>query len=107
MQHIKQLRMRAAEHRVALVKADWRYGSVVIEPSGTVIASTSATEKRDELLIADVRLTEQGSLYTWTGDWAGICGLLTLSLMASASIGTQLWTRHVNGAQRGSSTRPN
>ena len=106
-QHIKHLRMRAAEHRVALVKADWRYGSVVIAPSGAVIASTSATEKRDELLIADVHLTEQGSLYTWTGDWAGICGLLTLSLMASASIGTRPWTRHVNGAQRESSTRPN
>ncbi|HCU73532.1 MAG: hypothetical protein CL790_07210 [Chloroflexi bacterium] len=99
-QHINHLRMRAAEHRIALVKADWRYGSVVIEPSGKIIASTSATEKRDELLVTDVRLTDQDSIYTWTGDWAGICGLLILSLMASTSIGTKLLTKRFTGAQK-------
>ena len=105
-QHIRHLRMRAAEHRVALVKADWRYGSVVIEPTGKVLASTSATDKRNDLLITNVRLAEPGSLYTWTGDWAGLGGLLILTGMTSASIASQICSRCLNDDPRGSPTRP-
>jgi apolipoprotein N-acyltransferase len=105
-QHIRHLRTRAAEHHIAIVKADWRYGSVVIGPTGKILDSTSATEKRKDLLITNVRLAEPGSLYTWTGDWAGLVGLLILTGMTSASITSQIWNRHLNDDRKGSPTNP-
>ena len=45
--HIRHLRLRAAEHRLAIVKADWRYGSVVIGPDGQVVAGHVAGSGRE------------------------------------------------------------
>lgn len=81
---------RAAENNVTVVKADWRYGSAVILPSGEIIASTSALEPDRTVLRAEVPVpADSGSLYTRTGDWfAGLCALLVVGL-----IGRLLWTR--------------
>ena len=81
---------RAAENNVTVVKADWRYGSAVILPSGEIIASTSALEADRTVLRASVPVsTSSGSLYTRTGDWfAGLCAVLVVGL-----IGRLLWTR--------------
>ena len=75
---------RAAENNVTVVKADWRYGSAVILPSGEIIASTSALEPNRTVLRATVPLPESsGTLYTRTGDWfAWLCAVLVVGLLA-------------------------
>ena len=76
--------LRAAENNVTIVKADWRYGSAVILPSGEIIASTSALEPDRTVLRATVPVPEDsGTLYTRTGDWfPGLCALLVVGLLA-------------------------
>ena len=75
---------RAAENNVTIVKADWRYGSAVILPSGEIIASTSALEADRTVLRAAVPLPESsGTPYTRTGDWfAWLCAVLVVGLLA-------------------------
>ncbi len=81
---------RAAENNVTVVKADWRYGSAVMLPSGEIIASTSALEPARTVLRATVPVPESsGTLYTRTGDWfPGLCAVLVIGL-----IGRLLWAR--------------
>lgn len=85
---------RAAENNVTVVKADWRYGSAVILPSGEIIASTSAMGPERAVLRAAVPVpASSGSLYTRTGDWfAGLCAVLVVGLL-----GLLLWTRRSAG----------
>lgn len=85
---------RAAENNVTVVKADWRYGSAVILPSGEIIASTSAMGPERVVLRAAVPVpASSGSLYTRTGDWfAWLCAILVVGL-----IGRLLWARRSAG----------
>lgn len=105
--HIGHLRLRAAEHRLAIAKADWRYGSAVIAPDGKLVAGTSPGQEREELLVADVPLSEPGSIYTRTGDWLGVVslGALGAMLLWGAALGVR--DRWVSGGRRESATRPN
>ena len=82
--------LRAAENNVTIVKADWRYGSAAILPSGEIVADTSALEPDRRVLRAVVPVPESsGTLYTRTGDWfPGLCALLVVSLA-----GRSLWLR--------------
>ena len=82
--------LRAAENNVTIVKADWRYGSAVILPSGEIIASTSALEPDRTVLRATVPVPEDsGTLYTRTGDWfAVLCALFVAGMLVRS-----LWVR--------------
>ena len=104
--HIRHLRLRAVEHGLAIAKADWRYGSVVIAPDGELVAGTSPDQAREELLVADVWLSRPGTFYTETGDWLGLVslGALGAMLLGGAALGARdCW---VSGGRRGSATRP-
>ena len=105
--HIGHLRLRAAEHRLAIAKADWRYGSVVISPNGRVVAGTSLDQEQEELLVADVPLGMPGTLYTATGDWLGVVSLGALAAMLVGGAALSVRDRRVSGGRRGSATRPN
>ncbi len=93
--------LRAAENNATVVKADWRYGSAVILPSGEIIASTSALEPDRAVLRAAVPVpADSGTLYTRTGDWfPGLCALLVIGLS-----GHSLWTRRSAGRAGGGET---
>ena len=95
-QHITHLRHRAAEHRIAVVKADWRYGSVIIEPSGEILVATPTRERGPDLLMADVHVGSPGTLYTITGDWLGAFALATLLLVTLVSIGLRVGAASIN-----------
>ena len=98
--HIGHLRLRAAEHGLAIAKADWRYGSVLIAPGGEVVAGTPLSQAKEELLVADVPLRRPGTLYTATGDWLGVAslGALTAMLLGGAALGAR--SRRVSGGRR-------
>ena len=79
---VAHLRVRAAEHRLAIVKADWRYGSAVIGPDGSVVAATSENQQLQATLVADVDLTVPGTPYTASGDYLGVVSL-AIAVIAS------------------------
>ena len=104
--HIAHLRLRAAEHRLAIAKADWRYGSVVIAPSGDVVADTSPDQAKEELLVADVWISRPGTLYTATGDWVGVATLGALAAMLLGGVALSVRDRRISGGRWESATRP-
>ena len=104
--HIQHLRLRAAEHRLAVAKADWRYGSVVIGPDGQVVAGTSLDRAEKVLLVADVRLASPGTLYTATGDWLGVASLGALAAMLAGTAVLAVRGRRVSGDRQERRTRP-
>ena len=95
--HIRHLRLRSAEHGLAVAKADWRYGSVVIGPDGQVVAGTSLDRAEEELLVADVRLASPGTFYTATGDWLGVASLGALAAMLAGAAVLAVRGRRVSG----------
>ncbi len=95
-QHVRHLRLRAAEHRLTLVKADWRYGSVVIDAHGQVIAAAPLREPQAAVLLADVIPQAPGTLYTATGDWMGAAALAAWAALLAGSVGLEL-RRRVSG----------
>ena len=104
--HIQHLRLRAAEHGLAVAKADWRYGSVVIGPDGQVVAGTSLDRAEKVLLVADVRLASPGTLYTATGDWLGVASLGALAAMLAGTAVLAVRGRRVSGDRQERRTRP-
>ncbi|HID63921.1 MAG TPA: hypothetical protein EYP49_14465 [Anaerolineae bacterium] len=68
---------RAAENRVSIVKADWRYGSAIIDPYGRVLAASPTDRRTKMVLMADVPVPSSGgTFFTRTGDWFGVLCLL-------------------------------
>ena len=64
---------RAAENRVSIVKADWRYGSAIIDSYGRVLAASPTDRRAKMVLMADLPVpSSSGTFYTRTGDWLGV-----------------------------------
>lgn len=78
---------RAVENRVAMVKADVAWDSIIVAPNGRVVAATDIrTELGDQaLLVADIPFGPGGAPFTRYGgapfQWA--CYLATLAMMAA------------------------
>ncbi|MBI3732389.1 MAG: hypothetical protein HY259_02890 [Chloroflexi bacterium] len=74
--------LRATENRLAIVRADWRVGSAIIDPFGRVLTSAPWDERKKMVLVADVPVVlERGTVYTRTGDWIAYIGLAVLGAM--------------------------
>ena len=74
---LAHLRVRAAEHRLAIVKADWRYGSAIVAPDGSIVAATPVAAPLETMLAADVAVMTPGTPYSFSGDWLGVVSLVT------------------------------
>lgn len=76
--HYTHLVFRAAENRVAMVKADGGgFDSAVISPVGRIIEMVSDPEGREAIVSAEVPIgTGRGTLYSYIGDWVGWLSLL-------------------------------
>ena len=84
--HLAHLRTRAAEHRIAVVKADWRYGSAVIGPDGEIIAGAPAERRQPGVIVADVPVVRSGTPYSASGDWLGVAALVVAALAGAWSL---------------------
>lgn len=74
--HYTHVVFRAIENRVAMVKADGGYDSVIVDPYGRIQAMVSYPQGGGEILVADVLLgSGKGTLNTRLGDWVGWLGL--------------------------------
>jgi len=71
-EQIAQSVLRAVENRVAVVKADGAFSSVVIDPYGHILALHDGSPQGSAYaLVADVPIATSGTFYTLAGDWAG------------------------------------
>jgi apolipoprotein N-acyltransferase len=63
--------LRAVENRVAMVKADAAWDSVIVAPNGQVLASDDIHTQLGgpALLVADVPLGPRGAPFTRYGGW--------------------------------------
>ena len=81
--HFAHVIFRAVENRVAMVKADGGFDSVIVDPYGRIRALKSGTYNREATLVADVQIGNgRGTLTTRLGDWVGwlaLAGLLFFS----------------------------
>lgn len=74
--HFTHVVFRAIENRVAMVKADGGYDSVIVDPYGRINALASFPEGGGATLVADVLLGDgRGTFNTRLGDWVGWLGI--------------------------------
>lgn len=72
LEQVAQAVMRAAENRVALVKADDAYAAAIIAPGGQIVAQRNGSPDGAAFaLVADVPLGTGPTLYSYLGDWPG------------------------------------
>lgn len=72
IEQVAQCVLRAVENRVAIVKADVAYASVIIDPNGNIVALRNGSPDGEAFaLVADVPLGTGPTLYSRFGDWTG------------------------------------
>jgi apolipoprotein N-acyltransferase len=82
------LALRAVENRVTLIKADSRYDSAVIDPTGRIANRAVSAQPLQTLVIADVPLGQGNAPLIYLGDWvgwlciAGVGGFIVLARLA-------------------------
>jgi apolipoprotein N-acyltransferase len=85
---------RAIENRVAMVKADVAWDSVIVAPNGRVVASTTVHSERggQALLVADVPLGPRGAPFTRFGGvpFQWLTYLATLLLIGAMEVSWRL-----------------
>jgi apolipoprotein N-acyltransferase len=75
---------RAVENRVALVKADWGLDSVIVAPTGEIVARAVSSAARPGILAASVPLGRADAPLIRLGDWVGwlsIAGTILFALL--------------------------
>ncbi len=82
--HYAHTVFRAAENRVAMVKADGGFDSAIIDPHGRILSLAVEREGGEATVISDVALgSGQGTLSSHLGDWFGwlsLAGLVFFTL---------------------------
>lgn len=75
---VAYLTFRAIENRVATVKADTQYDSLVINGRGDLVAARITSEGSQQVLVTDVPVGTSGTPYQQMGDWLGWVSLVGL-----------------------------
>ncbi len=82
--HYTHVVFRAIENRVALVKADGGFDSVIVDPYGRILALATRPGGGAATIVADVPIGTGKALAVWMGDWIG---WLSLAGMAFFVVG--------------------
>jgi apolipoprotein N-acyltransferase len=80
---VAYLRLRAIENRVAAIKADGAYGSMVFDSHGRLVAQHVTDQPSEMVLVADVPLGDGRAPAARVGDalgWLALAGLVFFSL---------------------------
>ena len=84
---------RAIENRVALIKADTQYDSVIVDPYGRILSLAASSQGKEALVIGEVALGTADTPQVILGDWVGwLCLIGLLGFMLHKPIG-KLWRR--------------
>jgi len=84
---------RAIENRVALIKADTQFDSVIVDPYGRILSLASSAQGKEALVMADVPIGTGNTPQVALGDWVGwLCLIGLIVFMLAGPIGI-LWQR--------------
>ena len=84
--HARQSVLRAAENRMAMVRATREGWSLLVDPSGRIVASATDLEAPESVLVGDLPVQPAGSPYTRMGDaQIAACVLLLAAMGVSAA----------------------
>ena len=84
-QQLALSQLHATALRVPLVRADWRYGSAIVDADGEIRAN-AGLEKRRTVLVAEVTTAGGATLYSRVGDLAGWLCVAALAPLALLSL---------------------
>lgn len=98
-QQLALARLHAAALRVPLVRADWRYGSAIVDADGRTLAS-AGLDKRRIVLVAEVTTAGRATPYTRLGDLFGWLCVASLGPLALSAL------KRRSDAQRAHAQRP-
>ena len=84
---------RAIENRVALIKADTQFDSVIVDPYGRILSLASSAQGKEAVVIADVSIGTGNTPQVVLGDWVGWLCLLGLILFMLAGPIAKVWKR--------------
>jgi apolipoprotein N-acyltransferase len=62
---------RAIENRVALIKADTQFDSVIVDPYGRILSLASSSQGKEALVMAEVSIGTANTPQVFLGDWMG------------------------------------
>jgi apolipoprotein N-acyltransferase len=84
---------RAIENRVALVKADTQFDSVIVDPYGRILSQASSAQGAEALVLAEVPIGTADTPQVVLGDWVGwLCLIGLIVFMLAGPIG-KWWQR--------------
>jgi apolipoprotein N-acyltransferase len=77
--------LRAVENGVAIVKADWKVGSLIVDARGRILAEAPSDRATEALLVAEIPLPRAGSTaFARVGDLLGYVSLVGLVVWIAA-----------------------
>jgi apolipoprotein N-acyltransferase len=84
---------RAIENRVALIKADTQFDSVIVDPYGRILSLASSSQGKAALVMADVPIGTADTPQVFLGDWVGwLCLLGMIGFILAGPI-EKVWAR--------------
>ena len=84
---------RAIENRVALIKADTQFDSVIVDPYGRILSLASSVQGKEALVMADVPIGTANTPQVVLGDWIGWLCLIGLIVFMLAGPIEKIWRR--------------
>ncbi|NTU65848.1 MAG: carbon-nitrogen hydrolase family protein, partial [Chloroflexi bacterium] len=84
---------RAIENRVALIKADTMFDSVIVDPYGRILSLTSSAQGKEALVMAEVPIGTGNSPQVALGDWVGWLCLIGMIVFILAGPIEKAWKR--------------
>jgi apolipoprotein N-acyltransferase len=78
---------RAIENRVAMIKADTQFDSVIVDPYGRILSLASSSQGKEALVMADVPIGTADTPQVFLGDWVGwLCLIGMIAFMLAGPI---------------------
>ena len=84
---------RAIENRVALIKADTQFDSVIVDPYGRILSLSSSAQGKEALVMADVPIGTANTPQVVLGDWVGWLCLIGAIVFVLAGPIKKIWRR--------------
>ncbi len=85
---------RAIENRVALIKADTQFDSVIVDPYGRILSLASSSQGKEALVMGEVPIGTANTPQVMLGDWVGwLCLIGTVAFTLHGPI-EKLWKRN-------------
>jgi apolipoprotein N-acyltransferase len=84
---------RAIENRVAMIKADTQFDSVIVDPYGRILSLASSSQGKEALVMADVPIGTADTPQVFLGDWVGWLCLIGMVILMLAGPIEKMWKR--------------